>query len=147
MLWISRKSTKPFSKLSDLAYKNPISYDVVLPEDVGRVVVGCFHPNALVAEVEIWRKLFGSYDPDLKYTTLLIGSWPLKELELSLPPTTFRQLEVRPDRGWSEIVRPDKPDRSFALVTKGMAAQILVVGTPTEETWEVFESYLENIIP
>jgi hypothetical protein len=127
-----------------LAYENPIFFDVALPEAVPRVVVGSLHPLGLVAETEVWRRLLRSYDPALSVSTLLIGPWSFQDLEASLPPSVFRHLEVRPDHGWTHTIQLDKPERSFAMVAQESMARILVVGTPTEETWELFQSYLTD---
>ena len=128
-----------------MAYRNRILYNLALPEPVPRVVLGCFHPEALAAEIQIWSKLIGSLDSELIYTILLVGPWTSRELEASLAPSVLKRLEVRPDSGWTELIQPDKPDRSFALLSDGDRAQIAILGAPTEDSWELFESYLGKI--
>lgn len=128
-----------------MPYKNRILFDVELPEPSPSVLVGCFHPLALVGETEIWRKLIRSYDPALQVKTYLVGQWSLSELEGSLAPSVRAQLEVKPDNGWSQLIKPDKPDRTFALVSQDLIANVVVIGTPTEDAWELFESYLDTV--
>jgi hypothetical protein len=109
------------------------------------VLLGAFSLKA-IGEVSLWRKLLESRD-----TPFLIGlfrtGWAdrqIEEVEACFPPSLHGQVILALDEAdsWSTLVEVDKSSRAFAAVISGDRADVLMVGPPTEEAWDLFQAFL-----
>jgi hypothetical protein len=67
-------------------------------------------------------------------------------LEAVLPPSVFARTTVsEPVADWRNLIHPDRPERSFAVLENGSTIEMLVVGPPTEDVWEEFENRLKRL--
>jgi hypothetical protein len=113
------------------------SAELPVEPGIGSVYVGAFDLRA-VGEMGVWTRLFE--DADLDYRILLV------QKQWSPQSRALAKKVFRPSQGdllifseqweaWNLVVQPDRAERSF-----GVNGQLLVVGPPTEEVWDLFRS-------
>lgn len=139
-LWLSKRSPET-NLLWRSAYEPRVLEGVSVPAEDG-VLLGAFDFRAQ-AELGIWWRLLESAGL-ISQTRIRIfsSSWQAadqKTLEAVFPRSWQAQIElVTDDQFWTQLIQPDRPERAFAARIKGGMAEMLVIGTPTEEVWERF---------
>ena len=141
-------------------YETRVLHDVALPRLEGRtldgqdgaapvesIMLGAFGPFA-GAEIGVWRRLIEETYPGRKVPSVLVrATWTERERRTlatstapSLHPWTL--LANDPAGAWSTAIGPDRVERAFGAVVRSGTAGLLMVGLPTEEAWDLFQSTL-----
>ena len=143
MLW--RETYSPRVK-RDLAC--PVAQFVCLdgiPSSVSSEVwIGGFGFLA-AADQGVWWRLFQSdfRGDDRVRRVFIVDKVGTADLEtaLSLVPGSEARRTFMiedPNHFWKELVKPDCPERGFAVIMSEGKVPLLMIGTPTEEAWEEF---------
>jgi len=105
------------------------------------ICLGIFDARAQ-SELGIWLRLFESAGIDRSTHIVAVGLKDRRKVETVLPPSRHGQLLLLADeeKTISNLINPDRPERSFAAIVRHGFAPLLVVGAPTEEVWERFEA-------
>ena len=110
------------------------------------VILGGFDLRAS-AEIGVWLKLIRSLataPPSL--TVFLLDTNSQHELEKLAAITPKSQWATtgiaKVNADWLRIIQPDRPGRSFAAYHHTAILNPLMVGLPTEEAWDRFQSRL-----
>jgi hypothetical protein len=113
-----------------------------LPDD-SENLIGAFDLAAM-SEIGTWTKLFQSarIDSKLMFVGGERGFARVKEIESSFPPSRLADILMLDDSSgsWRELIQPDRIERSFALRLVRGFAEPLMIGAPTEEAWDLFQS-------
>ena len=130
-----------------------------IPEMIGRnlhgqllnldgqvVLCGGFDLRAS-AELGVWRRLLQSLDTPIKLWTIYLLPDQTSSDEAALASMTPKSLWsntylARSTSEWSELIQPDRPERSFAALAMNGVLDPLMIGLPTEEAWYRFQSAL-----
>ncbi len=129
------------------AYEPIVAHDIprpaLIPDDISRSAwLGGFDLRC-ISELGVWLRLFedAGYQPNIRF--FLDSSQPLDTV---LPPSVFARTTVsEPVADWRNLIQPDRPERSFAVLGNGTTIEMLVVGPPTEDVWEEFENRLKRL--
>lgn len=129
------------------AYQPIVAHDITCPtltppENSRLAWLGGFDLRC-ISELGVWLRLFedAGYQPGIRL--FLDASQPL---EAVLPPSVFARTMVSgPIADWRQLIQPDRPERSFAVLGDGSTIEMLVVGPPTEDVWEEFENRLKRL--
>ena len=108
------------------------------------VLVGGFG-LAAVADQGIWLKLFDEAfpgDPNV-FRAYIATQWSFKNKRDAMavvPPSQHGAtlLITDPLHGWTDLVKPERVDRGFAAIVHEKTIKLLMIGPPTEETWDEF---------
>lgn len=128
------------------SYRPNVRYNVPLPGLADGIVVGVFDVHGL-REQGVWLRLLESAGADHTARLLFAIDSPSprqkRDITSLLPPSRHPQIEWLEDgEALKAVIAPDHRERAFAaIIREGIAVQ-LVVGPPTEEVWERFESAL-----
>ena len=110
-------------------------------------MLGAFGPFA-TAELGIWRRLLAEAYPSRRVPTVLVRAvWTERERRTlatgTAPALHAWTLLANDDAGaWSSAIGPDRAERAFGAVVRGGVAELLMVGLPTEEAWDLFQEKL-----
>ena len=86
---------------------------------------------------------------DLKIYTLFLltgVSQNTKEHLIAMTPRSLGDSTIFSDHSfeWESLIKPDRPERSFAgFVSQGFLDP-LMIGVPTEEAWDRFQEHLSR---
>ena len=109
------------------------------------ILVGAFDLRGL-GEIGIWERLLD--DAGVGTVTVLFhAEWPTQErsvLEASVPYSRHPQTLMADDPSgeWLDLISPDRHERAFAAIVRGHVARLLMVGAPTEEALDAFNTVI-----
>lgn len=110
------------------------------------VLIGGFDLRAF-AEIGIWRRLVTEANSEVVWLVLYQlpepGIQAVAQLRAMTPKSQWGSValnEVTND--WIELIQPDRPERSFAGIVQAGKFKTLMVGIPTEDSWERFRQDL-----
>ena len=124
------------------AYRPRLIEDALLPGAPSTgIVLGGFDLRAQ-AELGIWWRLLETASLLTAARLVLILPEEDEIVTKVLPRSWAANLSVVRNGGeaWRALIQPDRPERSFAAITRGGMAPLVVVGPPTEDVWERFEA-------
>lgn len=110
-------------------------------------MLGAFGPFA-TAELGVWRRLLEEAYPGRRVPTVLVRTeWAERERRTLATGTApalhaWTLLANDPSGAWSGAIGPDRAERAFGAVVRGGVAELLMVGLPTEEAWDLFREIL-----
>lgn len=107
-----------------------------------QVLIGGFDLRAQ-AELGVWWRLLSDHSPDLKFGTVYFLGLPdarlIENLAAMIPKSKWADTIVaEPSPEWTTLIKPDRPERSFAGVVREGMIDPLMIGSPTEEAWDRF---------
>ncbi len=110
------------------------------------VLLGGFDLSAF-SELAIWRKLVEEAAPSELCLTLYFLDSPTLKVHsnaLAVTPVSLRHLVGIAEHAeeWRQLIQPDRPSRSFGAILRDGVLDPLMVGVPTEESWERFRNRL-----
>ena len=120
-------------------YTPEVRTDAVVPRlDIRpeiRCIAGCFGPQDY-RDIDIWRRLFESAGFDYRLLC------PPELSEMFPPSVTSKLFPVSELQPWQNAVGST---RVFAFVKSDGPTPFLVIGPPTEDVWEKFESLVREL--
>lgn len=105
------------------------------------------------AQSEIWRRLFTQRFGAAAGVVLgtIRKGWSVEEralLRAIKPPSrqsaTYCFFDETEE--WERLLSPDPQGRAFAALVDGPTMELMMVGPPTEDAWELFESHAQKLL-